>query len=270
MTNIWTPEMGPVPADFTGRVEYKLRNGRDSHYYALDGAELDGVTSIIKGGMPCADGLERWKTRQMAAQAADQATFISKMSKDAAVKHLNSVPDRNLQAAADRGTAVHAMAEAFAVDGELPDTDGPLGAYATNLMRFFLEWEPEFIMTEEVVFHEEHLYAGTMDAIVILPELGVTILDYKTSKRAQIDHALQLAAYRYSSFALTDDDVRSGLPPIESAAVVLINEDRYQVIPVDAGVLTYDAFLRAQQQYRFVKQANSLLGRPLDSPLGRK
>jgi len=53
----------------------------------------------------------------------------------------------------------------------------------------------KFLETERTVFHPLHLYAGTLDSLVLLKDKRVALLDYKTSKYIYDTHELQVVAY---------------------------------------------------------------------------
>ena len=269
MTRIWDrDEQGDPPAHFTGRIDYKTRGGHSSHFYTLDGEKVDGVTTIVKQGMPRPEGLQRWDRQQVARSAVDQASFIAKMDKGEAEKHLVDQPNRELNKAAARGTTVHGWADAFAETGELPalEADDPLAGYAHSLERFLLDWQPRFLLNEVTVFNSFHLYAGTLDAIAELPGLGHCLIDYKTSKRAYGEHALQLSAYRYATFYIDEDETRFALPRIDSCAIVLINDDGYRIVPVQADRAAFAVFLRAKAMVAHGKNEKNLVGAPLTAP----
>lgn len=258
-----------VPEFFTGRVDYTTRNGRESHYYLLDGEKVEGVTSIIKGGTPRPEALQRWDRAQGAQAAVDQKRIWSKMEPEAAVKFIASRSDETLHEAANRGTTVHGWADVFATTGALPsDVPDHLAGRAEAFETFVQTWCPEYLLVEKVVFNNLHLYAGTLDAVCVLPGLGNTLIDYKTAKRVYQENALQLAAYRYATFWIGDDDgVRYGLPRIDVCAVVLLNDDgTHSVTPVTAGRMEFATFLKAKALYEFSRFGKTVVGRPLPTP----
>ena len=275
MTLTWDQdEQGEPPAHFTGRVEYTTRPwrgrpGRQAHYYMLDGEQVTGVTTILDEGLPTGKGLMIWKQNQIAEAAVKERKFWQRMDDADAVRHLANRPEETADQAANRGTEVHAWAEEFAETGALPvDVPEHLEGRARALEAFLTSWRPRFLLSEKVLFNNLHLYAGTFDAIAELPGLGNTIVDYKTAKKVYPKNALQLAAYRYAGFWIAEDGTRFALPRIDSAVVVLLHDDgKYAVQPVQAGRREFTVFLKVKAIAEFEKFGNQIIGRPLPPPV---
>jgi len=271
---IWDEDtQGEPPAFFTGRVDFTTkpwrgRPGRRSHRYLLDGEQVTGVTSILEDGMPTPKGLAIWKQNEQARLAVQERKFWQRMPEEEAVKHVASRTDEQLDQAANRGTEVHAWAEEFAETGALP-TEVPehLEGRARALEAFLTSWRPEFLLSEKTVFNGLHLYAGTLDAVMVLPGLGNTLVDFKTAKRVYSKNALQAAAYRYAGFWIAEDGTRVALPRIDSTAIVLLNDDgTFSVTPVRAGRAEFSVFLKVKAIAEFEKVGNQVIGRPLPAP----
>jgi hypothetical protein len=248
-------EQGCPPDYFTGRIDYTSRNGRQTHRYVLDGSKVEGVTTILKEGMPRPQALQRWDRTQVAKAAVSQRNYWKHMEDDEAVQHLQKQSEETLSEAANRGSTIHEYAQAFAETGELPsNVPAHLAARAAAFEEFVTLWHPRFLVVERVVFNPLHGYAGTLDAIVVLPTLGNTLLDYKTAKNAygEIDDAT---------------DVRYALPRIDSTAVVLLGDDGCRVVPVAAGREQFQVFLGAKRLAAFSKTSRSLVGKPLAPPV---
>ena len=90
-------------------------------------------------------------------------------------------PTWQMEAAADRGTKVHAATEALDVSGraEIESDYLPyLQAYALFLREHEAAWE----LSETAMYHPEHRYAGTIDRYGMVDEKK-TLLDIKTTYR---------------------------------------------------------------------------------------
>lgn len=101
----------------------------DRHIYYLDGEQI-----------PCVSDLCRFIVREV----------------------YKDTPDWQLEAAADRGTKVHAAAEILDKSGsaEIEEEYAPyLEAYASFLREHDVNWE----LIEHAGFHPVFLYAGTID-----------------------------------------------------------------------------------------------------------
>lgn len=97
-----------------------------------------------------------------------------------ALRWIKGAADRHRDAAADRGSDVHAEAEKLVLEharaGARLLLDRPqvlpwpeeIAGYRLSFMRFIEDWRPEFLAAEATVFHETQAYAGTLDTIVRL------------------------------------------------------------------------------------------------------
>jgi len=131
---------------------------------------------------------------------------------------------------AARGTLLHALADQWMLLGFRPDVTPDLhpdyaakgsvllpadiailGRMLDQFDRVWLQqWQPEYIASEFVVFHDVFKYAGQVDAIVRING-KLYVIDYKTSKSTYTaggklkgvypEIALQLSAYRHATHA---------------------------------------------------------------------
>lgn len=134
---------------------------RDDHTYTLYGTKIPSVTQIISS---------------------------------AGIYSYTNVPDRFLEAASERGRAVHRVLELLALhEGYSPPewSDGYILAW--NKFREF--YDVKVIETERIVFHKHHMYCGTLDRICTLRGVDKYIIDIKTTANAMPSHDLQTAAY---------------------------------------------------------------------------
>lgn len=146
-------------------------------YYTKDGTRVPSVTTILSR-FKYSDPLMYW--------AWDQG----RQGKDFR---------ETKQAAADAGSAAHAMVEAFTGGLEFdPSPYQPAilekakGAYGA-----FQEWASQtnlkVVKTEVGLVSELHRYGGTLDAMLVKGSLAMG--DWKTSNGVYPDYCLQLAAY---------------------------------------------------------------------------
>jgi hypothetical protein len=96
---------------------------------------------------------------------------------------------------ADEGTLVHETAEALLLGQavEIPSSIAPaIAAFQNFANAHVIKTEAEFV--ERRIYHADHRYAGTVDALVTMDgKFGV--LDIKTSQSIYRDYNLQTAAY---------------------------------------------------------------------------
>ena len=266
---------GDPPLMFTGRVNtYGPRGGR-YHHYLLDGETVEGVTTIISKGVSKGDVLSRWAANKVAAAAVDGQGYWRKLDRGGAIQFLKNSPYRDKTEAGARGTEVHGWAESYASTGQLPDpgdVDEVIRSQVACFGQFLTDFEVDIELSEVVIFNRAELYAGTCDGIVTLlnPETGRrerAIIDYKTSKGVYAETCLQLAAYRYGDFYMTDDGARVGLPGVESAYVVwLPASGGYQVVPMQADRGMYRVFLHAKALAHFTEHGRKGVGKGLKFP----
>lgn len=258
----------------TGRVD----RGRN-HRYLLDGEPVDGVTTILKNGIP-KPALIGWAARTIAEYVADRLentgehtiadrllTDLRKVADETARDERDTWPEhpgaltiantlkgihwQDRDRAGNRGTEVHHCAERLA-RGEEIEVPEELVGHIDAYLRFRDEWDPGDELLEMVVGSRRHRYMGTLDLICTLPGLGRTLVDLKTNRSGPFEEvALQLAAYRYCDFML-DNGTETPMPRVDNCAVLWLRADGYDVIPFEAGPEQFRAFLYVQQVAQFM------------------
>ena len=130
-----------------------------NHIYQLDGETL-----------PCVSDLCRFLNREI--------------YKDA--------PKWQMEAAAERGTAIHTAAETLDKTGSASIAEGYL-PYLQAYKSFLQEYRPSWDMIEHSLYHPEHRYAGTIDRYgalngeATLIDIKSTYTVYKPLCRAQLN-----------------------------------------------------------------------------------
>lgn len=99
------------------------------------------------------------------------------------------------QKSAEEGTLIHEIAEGYLL-GQKPDiplsVKPAIDAFLEFMDKKNIQTAPEYV--ERRIFHPDHRYAGTIDAMALLDgKFGV--LDIKTSQGIYRDYNLQTAAY---------------------------------------------------------------------------
>lgn len=141
---------------------------------------------------------------------ADRRTGRSKFRKEAGVAHRQQG-----DAAAGRGTEVHALAEAIS-RGENPEVPEELAGYVAGVRKFHEAFpDAEFIYTEATVYNETARTMGTTDAIVRIGD-KLYVVDYKTNKNATVygTTGMQLAAAANAKEIVHADGRRESMPEI--------------------------------------------------------
>lgn len=248
-----------------------LRDGRPFHEIAKkDGSgnravtladarrvlALPSVTNIL--AVLAKPGLEAWKIEQGILSALTLPQLPGE-NLGAFAKRVVSDMGEQVEKAADFGTAIHNACEVYAVNKEGP-TD-------PKLLPFFEPWQQWFDANveridsiEEVFVHHEQGYAGRVDMIAKLRDIGWAVVDFKTQKvkRGAKGEAkpvfyetwpLQLAAYQQAIVSSTAKNV-TGLVSvvIDSAQPGPVHVKQW-ASPPDY----FRLFLAARALWRYVK-----------------
>lgn len=295
-----SPREGPRP---TRRVN----RGRGHSYY-LDDEWTPGVTTVIDLAVP-KPALIGWAANTVAGYVFDRLnvrgevvdageliadlrawndtrTKPEKLSGNfprlGLSKVLANVRYAESDAAANRGTDVHRLAEQLARGGDV-DVPDELVGHVDRYLEFLDQWRPTNAIVEAVVINRRWRYMGTLDLIADLPAVtlpdgstfgGRTLLDIKTSRSGVYgETALQLAGYRYAEAILEPDGSETPMEPIDSAGVLWVRADGYDVIPFVADEATFRVFLYARQVAGYLDEKSGAVNRarleacPPPSPL---
>jgi hypothetical protein len=205
---------------------------------------------------------------------------LSEMHPEHAFGMIATAPERDLSRAADRGTALHTVMEAYAI-GQQPAVqllDEPVKPFIAACEAFVAEWRPVWRMTEVIVINRAIGFAGTADAVVELPGLGLVIVDWKSrgsGHGAYPEEACQLGGYASADYFVVADPYSGKLeridpPAFDAGAIVSMTaDDGYRVYPVDMGKARR-AFLGLFETWRIRRagemEARQAIGLPLTKP----
>jgi hypothetical protein len=244
---------------FTGR-----KNHGRGHSYWIDGAKVDGVTTVISKGLP-KPALVNWAARTAAELAVDKWDELALMTPSARLTAISKGPEASRNAAGVQGTRVHALAERLVAGQEVPVPD-QLAGYVDACVRFLDDFDVQPILNETSVFSRKWQYAGTLDLIAVID--GKTwLLDWKTNKSGPFgDTAFQLAAYRHAEFTL-DDGEETALPEVAECGVVWLRQDGYDLHPYHADQGVFRQFLYIQQCARAADDCRDYKGDPMPVPV---
>jgi len=212
------------------------------HQYAWGSSPWNpGATTILKvqDAIRGSDQLMQWAVKtalEAVAQGKDH---------DAAKEAVN--------AARDRGTAVHAGIEAMIqrVDWTpSPDTF----PYWYGWAKFLMVEQPTVLATEQMVINLTAGFGGTIDLIARLGDQTVQI-DVKTGS-PKPEHALQLAAYSAAEWmGAPDDPKKYPMPDFDAHYVLALMTEApyYELIPLAVGEQEVDHFLYLTETYHRLK-----------------
>lgn len=229
----------------------RINYGR-GHGYKIDGQKVDGVTTLISGGLP-KPALMYWSARTVAEYVADADEQTLKtlrgLGRAGMVAALKEVPWTARDTAAAKGTEVHGLAERLAA-GEAVEIPEAIAGFVESCVAFLDEYDVQEIAVEVAVGSRTWRYGGTADLIadIRLPDgtRARAVVDYKTAASGiWPDVSLQLAAYRNAEMYLDADGNEQPLADLdlaETAYAVWLRADGYDVYPVNVGVEAFKTF----------------------------
>lgn len=254
------------------RVEKTSKNGKRYHSYYIDGVWAPGVTTVLK--VLHKEALMKWAPKAVAEWVADNLDEVAEMAtwdRDAIVNELKGKPWAQRDAAADRGTEVHELAEQL-VRGELVNVPAELENHVNNYVAFLNAWEPRPVLVEGTVANRQWGYAGQLDLVADLPNGERALMDLKTSRGVYGNMALQVGAYRHCDRYLDADGNERSMADlgITSTYIVHITADDWNVHPIEADEHQYKIFQHLLWIYRNASNdtMKGWLGGPAATPVG--
>lgn len=232
------------------------RDGEHRYYYGTEGP-FPSVTRIID--VLNKPALVNWAKRETAACAVRNMDALAQMieqdGRDEAQRWLASIPDRQRDEAANRGSEIHQLADS-AIRGEQISPTGILVPYLRAYRDFLATVRPEIHYSETLVLNRTLGYGGTFD-IGCLIDGAWTLLDIKTGGNVYDETALQLAGYAEAEFtAAHNDPTPIPLPDWERYGVIHLQPDDWTLIPYDVTDATRAAFRASVELHRWSKQSS--------------
>ena len=256
------------------------------HRYTLDTpqgvqAKVQGVTTLIGGGIP-KPGIAPWYGRMVAEWVDSNPQEVERLrglpdvrsrgrTRTALVDQLCKVPGEVRDAAADRGTEIHALAEQIIAGDEVEVPDAH-AAEVEGYLEFLDTWDVTPVLTEAMVAHRGDWWAGTLDLVATSPHLHdgePVLIDLKTSNHVYGETALQTAAYARAEFWVDGDDERP-MPDIAATYVAHITPQGTDLHPLCTSREeineAYRQFLVAAFTTKNAGRRDAFLRPPLDPP----
>lgn len=279
MTAVAEPTAPSGPAN----AETNPESGARWYIHPVTGERFVSVTTILQ--VVAKEALPYWAAKVTAEHAMNNLPKLVKSVRrascgwkgddrcgcciDCVALELRRTPDRERDAAADRGTRIHHVAEQHVLTGEVIGHHDDIAAQVKQYLRFREQFKPEYEASEMTVISRAHGYAGTLDAIARLgwcpPKyrdlIGVPMtIDVKSGKGCYREYALQLAAYRHAEKVLLSDGTEEPIPPTHDIGALLhVRPEDYWVRPVDIGDRTFSAFLGVLDQWRWQQEDNPIM-----------
>jgi hypothetical protein len=266
-------------------VKIARKNTAKGHYYIDQDAgneRVPGVTTLLGNGMP-KPALLKWSADATAAYAVDRWDELAGLPVSERLKKIQGGRWEARDAAAAKGTAVHAIAERL-VAGEKVTVPDAISGYVQSCVSLLDDFDVRPVHVEVVVYSETHRHVGTCDLIAdfLLPDMpeydhiarradgySRALVDWKTSKSGIFgDVALQLAAYRHSEWLIPSDGADPiPMPEVDFTAGIHLRPDgKYSLVPLETGDDVYMDFLYVAQVARVVDGVKELVGDPIVPP----
>jgi hypothetical protein len=268
----------------------RVQVGRNHVYKDANGQRVPGVTTILGDGVP-KKALINWAGNATADYAINNWDELAEMKPAARLAKLQKARYEERDAAANKGTRVHKLAEQL-VAGKTVKVPDDLAGHVESYVQFLNDWEPDPVMVEAVVMSHKHGYAGTLDlaALFSIDDLmaadGVAepitgwsrddghafaLVDLKTSRSGIFgETALQLAGYRYADTWLdetTAPPVEKPMPVFDLVLGLHVRADGYDLRPIEAGTEQLRELLYARQVGIFAEvNSKHYVGEPLTPP----
>ena len=210
------------------RVERKKFGKAVHHYETLDGQRIPGVTTILSDAVP-KPALVGWGIKSVAEFAVDHWDELAGMPPAKRLAALKGAPYADRDAAANKGTEIHALA-ARLVAGEEVDVPEALAGHVDSYIDFLDKMHVKAILVEFAVYHSDWDYAGTAD---LLADIGPDrwLLDVKTSRSGVFtETAWQLAAYAAAEVYMAEDGTVAELPSVRRIGAVWVRSDGWDLL----------------------------------------
>jgi len=244
----------------------RVNRGKGHSYYNPDGELIPGVTTLLKGYPKPA--LVDWAARTVAEWAGDNKDDLADLKPSEVTKRALEAFRGDRTGAMSRGKTIHELAEHL-MKGE--EVEVPYSEERNVDM--FLRWVDDFhvqpVGSEIVIVNTGWGYCGTADLLCYVGD-DLALVDYKTGRTGiWPETALQLAAYAWAESYV--DPVTGDLRPMPLApqepvseakpegtarldvvAALWLQDDKYELVPVDAGKNTWQTFLYVAQVSKFL------------------
>ena len=257
----------------------RVNHGKGHSYIDTDSGErVPGVTTIISNGLP-KPALLNWAGDATAEFAIDNWADLAALPLSERLKRIKGGRYEKRDAAANKGTAVHKLAERL-IAGEKVTVPAGLEGYVAACVSFLDDFAVRQVHVEALVYSATRNHVGTADLIadLLLPDMPEyddyprdadgyvrTLCDWKTSRSGIFGEvALQLAGYRFAEHLITADGDTIDMPPVDlTAGIHLRGDGTYSLVPLHTDEQVYRGFLYVRETARVVDGLRDLVGEPI-------
>lgn len=243
----------------------RIQRGKAHWYRRPDGSKLPGVTTVCH--VIANERFISSAARKVAAWAGDNGSSFGDMTPSQITKAGEDHYFAHRFDAAERGRTIHEHAADLLAGREVTIAEGDERIVDTFL-RMADEWQldPEAVERPLVSCRRGPAwdYMGTFDFLG-RAKGQPALLDWKTgASGVWPETALQLAAYRDADFYIRSDGTEAPMRAAYLVAAVWLQDDRYDVVPVDAGPETLRSFLACRALYEWTQRERAdVVGEPL-------
>jgi hypothetical protein len=242
------------------------RNHGRGHSYKINGNKVPGVTTIL-GDTTAKPALVNWAGDATANYAVDHWDELADLTPSKKLAQLKQARYADRDAAANRGTEVHRLAEGY-IGGQEIEVPDELEGHVRAYERFAKEWDVRPVHIEVVVGNPTLGYCGTVDLVADLIDGYRHLTDLKTSRSGIFpETALQVVAYSKAEFyAIRDPE--TGLyvtHPMEELQItrlsaVHVQADDYRLVPIQQADEVWEYFRHLNWLYRRLETQAEWLG----------
>lgn len=270
-------------ASSPGHMKIAVKKNGRNHWYvdlAANGERVPGVTTLVGAGLP-KPALLNWAGEATAEYAVDNWDELATLPLSERLKRIKGGRYEKRDAAGNRGTQIHTLAERL-MAGERVVVPDELAGYVQSCVRFLDDFQLRPVYVEAVVYSETRRHAGRLDLIadVLLPDMpdyehiprdgdGFSrgLLDWKTSRSGIFgDVAMQLAPYRFSEYLIDEGVGVIDMPAVGFCAGIHLRPDGYSFVPLLCEADQYRDFLYLKEVARIVDDLRDLVGAPIVPP----
>ena len=188
-------------------------------------------------------------------------------------RQLTIAPSEYVEERGDIGTEVHNAINAYVLKEEAPRVSEMAEPYLNGFWKFLQENSPKILASELTVYHEQHQWAGTLDAVMEIGEL-TAVVDHKTGKSVWPDASLQIAAYNHATHFELPKQPRKENGELwlmedhfserdtDTGLVLHLKEEDYEVVPVVADDAQYAVFRHLMETFRWSEERSDSVIRP--------
>lgn len=202
--------------------------------------------------------LDKWSRKKKHAGSSpsdpEMGELIAK-GDEAARKWISRAPKEYMEYRQILGSAVHYACETdFNMDDskmrwfvEQVGDETPIRKMYQQYREFISDNDVRIVAQEMTVASLTHGYAGTLDLIIEMNGKRY-LADIKTGSGVYASTALQLAAYRYAEYQVTDEgSLAEYRPEVEGAVVIHLKPMSYRVVEFRCDEPVFDVFLKAKE-----------------------